>query len=126
MAELVQIQAQIRNRTGEALRKIGVTTDLALNEFTKDAKEMARALLRDKVGAESTGKLASSIDDEKKGDLKYAVLTTADNEKGYGYGAAQEWGWHPKGKGKKVKGKKFITRAVFGMIKRWARGERWR
>jgi len=73
--------------------------------------------------------LASSIAVEKHNERNYAVVTKAQNVRGYGYGAPQEFGWkRSRGNksGKKVKGKHYIVRATFGMIKRWQRGERWK
>lgn len=121
---------KLNSRIGEAFKKIGGISDTALSEFSSDISKMARQLLKDKISdPRSTGDLEASIVATRHKQLSYSVDTGPKNESGYGYGAAQEWGWKRrsgKRKGKKRKGKAFIVRATFGMIARWKRGERWR
>lgn len=113
----------INSRISEALNRIGVHTDERIQEFAGDVTQMARALLRDKIKNASSGNLEASIKSDSNGMLKSTVRTDAQNRSGYGYGAAQEWGLKTT---RKMKGKHFMKRAIFGMIKRWKRGERWR
>lgn len=116
----------IEDRTLEAINKLERITDKSVEGFTTDASKLAAQLLRDSTGDESTGALANSLGTSRKGKMQYAVETDAANEKGHGYGAAQEYGYHPRGTGQKVKGKYFILRGTTGMISRWSRGEKWR
>lgn len=130
----IKNQIQINNRTADALKKIGVISDKAIGEYADDVVMMAKRLLAEKTQG-GTGKLESSIRHRKAGLLgvsgAHEVRTDAANSKGYGYGAAQEWGYMAhgrggKGTGRRVKGKKFVVRAVFGMISRWSKGDRWK
>jgi len=115
----------VQDRTLAAIRKVGFVTDKAISEFTEESMKLGRQLLRD-LTKESTGKLANSMKTEKRGHMLYSIKTEANNEKGTGYGAAQEYGWHPKGGGKKVKGRFFIIRGTTGTIGKWKRGDRWK
>lgn len=130
MASVDFIQARINSRLSQALNQITVVTDRSVGEFTADAAKMAKALLRDEINKKgtglSTGKLEASIKAVRFGELNYAVRTDASDPSGTGYGAKQEYGWHPRGGKKKVKGRKYIIRGTFGIVKRWRRGERWR
>lgn len=119
------MSAQIKSRLDRAFRQIAEVTDGAVGEFSEDAAKMAKALLKDKAGAGSTGKLESSIHVVKRGEMEYSIVMDAENTKRRGYGAPQDWGWHARN-GRKMRGKKSIIRATFGMIKRWSRGEKWR
>ncbi len=122
---MFKAQAVINSRRRKALQEIGVVTDLKMGEFSRDVSEMSRALLRDAVKEGSTGNLESTIDARRLGDADWAVDATAKNEQGHGYGAANEWGYH-KPDGTRIRGKHMTTRALFGMFKRWLRGERWK
>lgn len=122
---------KLNSRIKQAFTQISQVSDRAVGEFSEDVSKMAAQLLRDKIKHpdRSEGKLASSTKSARHGELSYSVVTDAQNDKGYGYGAAIHWGWRRGGgkkKGKRVKGKMFIVRATFGMVKRWQRGERWR
>jgi hypothetical protein len=119
------MSGEIHSRLERAFRQIVQVTDGTVEGFSEDAAKMARALLRAKVSSESTGKLEGSIHVVKRGEMQYAIVMDAENTKGRGYGASVDWG-HRARNGRKIKGKKSIIRATFGMIKRWSRGERWR
>ena len=133
---------QINSRIQRAFTQIAQITDNAVAEFTSDVAKMSAALLKDATAktrnSRSTGRLAASIKPSHHGSMLYSVDTTAVNQAGRGYGAAQEWGWVNKRskrakrnrnqarKWQKKRGKNFIVRATFGMVKRWQRGERWK
>jgi len=114
----------VTDRTAEALAKIRGISDRVVGECTADAAKMAKALMRDGMKA-PTGRLEASVRSERVGPMDYVLTTDAENEQGMGYGAAQEWGWTGRG-GVKVKGRHYILRGFWGMIKRYQRGEKWR
>lgn len=118
----------IQDRTLAAIRKVGMITDRSVDDFTEESMKLSRQLLKDLVSKSkhSTGDLVNSMHTIKRGHMQYSIVTEAHNPKGYGYGAAQEYGWHPKGGGKKVKGRFFIIRGTTGTIGKWKRGDRWK
>jgi len=117
-------RVSIEDRTLQAIAKLQDVTDKSIGEFTEDSAKLAAQLLRDSTLL-SEGKLANSVHVEKKKPKLHAIETDAKNDKGHGYGAAQEYGYHTKA-GNKIKGKFFIIRGTTGMIAKWQRGEKWR
>lgn len=127
-----EAQVRIESRVRDALGKIVSLTDSNIRQFSEEAAKLAQGILgRQLIGSEeSTGALQHSIEARVKGTMAASVVTTVENESGYGYGMAQEWGWkkpaNARGKRKKVKGKHFVVKAIFGMLRKWRRGEHWR
>lgn len=117
---------RIIDNTKSLMAQIEKIVEGAIDGFADDVVKMSRALLTDSTGERSEGKLAASIHHQKEGKYGHAVVTDAKNPKGLGYGGMQEYGWHPYGGGEKTKGKFFILRGTYGMMKRWQRGEKWR
>jgi hypothetical protein len=121
---MIRAKPQVTDRTAKALAKIKGISDRVVGECTADAVKMTQALMRDGMKA-PTGRLEASVRSERVGPMDYILTTDAENEQGMGYGAAQEWGWTGRG-GVKVKGRHYILRGFWGMIKRYQRGEKWR
>ena len=122
-------KATLQDRTRKALEKIGKFTADGVEGYSKDSAELSRRLLGDLTakypGSQSTGDLEQSIKAQRgNSPLAWAVVTDAQNQKGHGYGAAQEYGWH-KRNGEKRKGRFFIIRGTMGMLGRWKKGQRW-
>lgn len=124
-------RATIADRTRRALAKINKFTEDGVEGYAKDSAELSRRLLQDNISsypaknaAERTGMLARSLEARKGAPMAWAIATDAQNEKGMGYGAAQEYGWTTKD-GKKMKGRFFIIRGTMGMLARWRKGGRW-
>jgi len=116
---------RMSDRTRQATRRIEAITGASIGEYTEDAVKMAAQLVSDSVGPRSTGALADSIEARQTKNMRFTIRGRAKNEKGKGYTAAVEMGHHKKN-GTKVPGKRAIIRAIFGTMKRWQRGEKWR
>ena len=120
----IRAEVKVNDQTMRALNKIEGICDRVIGECARDGAQLSKALMRDGMKA-PTGKLEQSVKAERYGRLNHAIVTTAENEQGVGYGAKQEWGFHDRS-GNKVKGRHYILRGFWGMVKRYQRGEKWR
>lgn len=116
---------KILNNSAQVFERIGRITGINLRDLTEDTAKMARQMMQDSFKTASSGELAASVKAEHPAKFEHSVATDAENTQGIGYGAKQEWGWHDLA-GKKHKGRHIILRAMWGMRKRYERGEKWR
>lgn len=135
-----QYQVRMTSAIPKALAKITHITDGKLAEFADDAAHLAQAIVKSEIAGNvrnkkpmdrktpkrSTGRLERSIHSQHKGVMQYSVVADpVPDGGGRSYGMPDEFGHRDKSGKKIVQGRFGLIRAIWGMVAKWKRGQRW-
>ncbi|MCP4643708.1 MAG: hypothetical protein GY851_24895 [bacterium] len=114
-----RFQQRMQSAVDQAARAIGDASDEAVGGFAHDVSQMSAAILRDEVGPNATGITAANIS-ANGSNMNYELRVNPPG----GIAGYVEFNTHTRS-GATRQGKRFIIRAVFGMLGRWRNGGRW-